>query len=63
MSAWDLEGQEGYFSKDYQVITFDYRGQGASRMMTFINIRDKSRETAEPLTPTCGSELYSLTGL
>lgn len=30
MSVWDWEGQVGYFSKEYRVITFDYRGQGAS---------------------------------
>jgi pimeloyl-ACP methyl ester carboxylesterase len=30
MSVGDWEGQAGYFSKDYQVITFDCRGQGAS---------------------------------
>ncbi len=30
MSVRDWEGQVGYFSKDYRVITFDYRGQGAS---------------------------------
>ena len=32
-------------------------------MMTLINIRDKSHETAWPLPLTCCSELYSLPGL
>ena len=30
MSALDWEGQTAYFFKDYRVITYDYRGQGAS---------------------------------
>jgi len=30
MSVRDWQGQVLHFSKDYQVVTFDYRGQGAS---------------------------------
>lgn len=30
MSVHDWQGQVSYFSEDYRVITFDYRGQGAS---------------------------------
>ena len=30
MSVRDWEGQAAHFARDYQVITFDYRGQGSS---------------------------------
>jgi nitrate/TMAO reductase-like tetraheme cytochrome c subunit len=68
MQDWLAEEMKSARYDYEQEVSSGYRQENSSccescHMMTSMNIRDKSDETAGPLPLTCRSEFYSLTGL